>query len=447
MIGSWEAEGISIDTRRIAPNEIFVAFRGNNVDGHDFISEVASKNHVFICERLPKSLIKNKNLKYWIVDDVVKAIEVMAKYNRSRSKAKFIGVTGSVGKTTVKEALTFLFSKFGKTFSSKGNYNNHLGVPISLASMPLDIEYAIFEMGMSALGEIDFLTKFVRPNIAIITHVAPVHIEFLKTIENIARAKSEIFNSMDKNGVAIINGDVEMIQIVRESIQKNNIYRVYSFGKKSKNNLQLTKYTQHVDRSSIEAQFLGKKLKFDLSIRGEHHAQNMLSVILAAHVLGVDTNKITKALKNFNSIAGRGQIESIVYNKMEIMLIDESYNSSPESLISALKVLGGICMNDKWKRKVAILSDMGELGEIAIKEHLRIAKYISENKIDFLITVGKLMKNLHNAVFKEVNCIHYDSNDDLRNNLDRLISDKDVVLVKGSNGTKIYEIVQLLKGK
>lgn len=446
VLGNWSAEGVCIDTRKILNNEIFIAFKGEQVDGHEYIKEAFSKGaKAFIGNFIPDSLHENANC--WIVDDVVKAIEMMAHYNRNRSSAVFIGVTGSVGKTSVKEALTFLFSKFGKTHSSKGNYNNNLGLPISLASMPLDTEYAVYEMGMRGLGEIDFLTNFVKPDIAIITHVAPVHIELLGSLENIARAKSEIFNSMEESGTAIINGDISTIEIVKNAISSKHIKNVYTYGKNQRNDAYIVDYKQENDHSDVKAQFLNKTIQFILSMRGEHQAQNMLSVLLAAKAAGFDVNNAAKYLKDFQPVSGRGKIDECEFNGKKILLIDEAYNASPESLKSALNVIGGIESQNRWKRRVAILADMYELGESTINEHRNIKDYVIRNKIDFLITVGGLMKNLNEVLSNQLKCKHFDNKDMLKKEIDYCLRDEDIVLVKGSHGTKIYEIVQLLKGK
>lgn len=446
VLGEWESEGLSIDSRKIEKGQLFVAFKGNNVDGHQFIRDALDKGApAFIAEYIPPEL-KRSNLNGWVVKDIVTAIKLLAKHNRARSKAKFIGVTGSVGKTSVKEALATSFSEFGKVFASRGNYNNQLGLPISLASMPAETEYGIFEMGMSNLGEIDYLTQFIKPDIAIITSIAPVHIENLGSLENIAKAKSEIFNSMSNKGIAIINGDTNYTQILRKAALERNIHKILSFGEENHNDMQLKFFKQGEESSEVRAKLHEKEFEFILKARGKHQAINMLAVLLAVNSAGLDINLAIKRIENFTAVSGRGKLENVNFKGKEILILDESYNSSPMSLKAALNVLGGLPKGSKWQKKIAILGDMLELGINSRHEHEKVLEYINENKIEKIITVGEQMKNLSNTLPHDKNYAHFDDVNQLLEKLEDLLESKDMVLVKGSYGTKLFQVVNLLKG-
>jgi UDP-N-acetylmuramoyl-tripeptide--D-alanyl-D-alanine ligase len=447
--GSWEAEAVCIDTRKLKKGEIFVAFKGNAFDGHDFIDQALEKGATaVIINTLPNKYL-GKKLNFWLVEDVAEALNILARFNRSRSRAKFIGVTGSIGKTSTKEALSLVFSKYGKTFASSGNYNNNLGLPISLASMPIDTEFAIFEMGMTGFGEISYLSSFVKPDLAIITQLAPVHIDLLRSMENIAKAKSEIFSSMNNKGIAIINHDSDLFEIQKEAAKKCNIKMIYSFGESEGSDAKLVDFYQENDLSKAQANIQNENISYTLKARGKHQAINMLAVLLAVKACKLDLNKAIKALSEFSSVAGRGKLEQVVYKGKEILLFDEAYNSGPASLKAALEVLSNYDKGKKWQRKVAILADMvGSIGsgELSIAEHKKVANYLQDDLIDKVITVGKLMKNLSDILPHDKKLAHYDNKDQLIKEIDKLISSNDIILIKGSNSTKIYELVTHLKG-
>ena len=227
--GHWKTKGLSIDSRSIENCELFVAFKGERVDGHDYINEALNKGaSAFIANFIPDN-IDTYNLHCWIVDDVQKAIEMLAVHNRKRSKAKIIAVTGSVGKTSVTHSISSTLKNFGPTFQTQGNFNNEIGLPLCLASMPLDTKYGVFELGMRGFGQISHLTRFVMPHISVITKIAPAHIEILGSLENIARAKSEIFENNSDGAVAIINGDGEYTGIMRGIAEDNGLKNIISF--------------------------------------------------------------------------------------------------------------------------------------------------------------------------------------------------------------------------
>jgi len=445
VFGKWVASGISLDSRNIKKGEIFVAFEGERVDGHDYVLEAFKNGAVAaIVTRIPHDCDEKKH-NLIVVKDVLRALENLAIFNRKRSKAKIIAVTGSVGKTSTKEQLKLVFSKFGKTYSNIGNYNGRLGLPICLASMPLDTEYGIFELGMSYPGEMEARSKVAQPDIAIITGVFACHIENFDSLEGIAKAKAEIFRGMGKSGVAIVNGDNSYRDVLIKEAKKHDLKKIITFGEGKNNDSILTSCKALSNCTEAHAEIFSKSVKFKLMSYGIHHAVNALGVLSAVSILKLDLKIAAKALSKFNNVKGRGIIEEVVTRTGKtIHLIDDSYNANPTSVRAALVVLGEV---GAGKRKLAVLSDMRELGSIAVEEHKKLREPIEKHKIDKVITVGPLMKNLYDAL-PEINRFkHFASYNEVVGEIDKLVENSDYVLVKGSNGTMIYELVNYLKGK
>jgi len=445
VYGKWEASGISIDSRSIQSGEIFVAFEGEKVDGHDYVLDSFNRGaSAAIVERVPHGCdVKTHNL--IVVKDSFRAMEDLAIFHRKRCKAKIIAVTGSSGKTSTKEQLVLAFSKFGKSYCSIGNFNGRLGLPISLASMPLDTEYGIFELGMNHAGEMEARTKVIRPDLAIITNIFPCHIEHFDSLKGIAMAKSEIFLGMNDDGIAIINGDTSHSDILQEQARKSGSKRIITFGEDTTNDSVLISYMSEEGASNIDAKIIDENIKFRLSSKGKHHALNALAVLSAVKALSLNLEKAASELEKFTSVKGRGATEEIITQKgKKILLIDDSYNANPGSVRASLASLdethGG-------RRTVVILSDMRELGEHDIKEHKSLAEPISLHKVDKVITVGNLMKHLYESVPEGKRYAHFADYKSVIDEIDNLIEDSDCVLVKGSNGTRIYELVNYLKGK
>ena len=445
VYGKWSAHGISIDSRNIKKGEIFVAFDGEKVDGHDYVLDALNRGAAAaIVERVPYNCdTKIHNL--IVVKDSFRALEDLAIFHRNRCKAKIIAVTGSVGKTSTKEQLKIVFSEFGKTYCNAGNYNGRLGVPICLASMPLDTEYGIFEVGMTHPGEIEARSRVVCPDIAIVTGVFACHSENFTSLEDIARAKAEIFIGMGKSGIAILNGDNSYCYILESTAVKQGIKKIITFGEGMHNDSILTTYTKTKNYAEVTASILSHKVKFKLMSYGRHNAINSLSVLSTISSLGLDLDKASKALRRFTNVKGRGIIEDIITKTgRQLQLIDDSYNANPTSVRAALVTLEEVSGS---KRKVVVLADMRELGDIAVSEHKKLCEPIKKHKIDKVITVGPLMENLFHALPEETRYQHFGDYQEVIENIDKLIEESDCVLVKGSNGTRIYELVNYLRGK
>lgn len=440
LYGTCHGNKICIDSREIEQDDIFVAFKGEAVDGHDYVSDALKRGaSCAIVEHQPKDLKSKDHL--MIVANAKKTLKELSVFNRNRSTAKIIGITGSVGKTSTREALLLACSVDGKSYCSKKNFNNELGLPISLASMPLDTKYGIFELGMNQKGEIEQLTKILKPHLAIITKIAAAHIGFFNSLKNIALAKGEIFLGMKKNGIAILNGDDEYYSLLADLASKQGITNICRFGENPNNENRLIKYKS----GKIKANICGTEINYEINAIGRHQALNTVAVLSAVNKLGIDLNTAATALLKFSNIEGRGQSLKLKLGNKKILLIDDSYNANPTSIKAALDAMKELSLEKNFRRKIAVLGDMVELGSFSKNSHKELAEPFEASGINKLITVGPQMKYLFDLVTENKKLKHFfDYNDAIKNILN-LIEDGDYILFKGSHGTKIYEIVKHLK--
>ncbi len=440
----WFASGVSIDSRSIQPGDLFIAIMGDNLDGHDYVADAIQKGAVAavvskVIEGVPAE-------KLMVVADTFKAMQDLGVASRARTGAKIIGVTGSVGKTSTKEFLRTAFSALGQTHASIKSFNNHWGVPLSLSSMHAGSDYAIFEMGMNHAGEISPLTKFVRPDIAIITTVQPVHVgNFDNGVEGIAAAKGEIFDGMEPGGHAVLNADNEWFGFLSELAQKKGVI-VHGFGESDNAEAKLIDCLEASNGSRITAQIAGETIEYQLQIPGRHHVMNSLAVLLAVKLAGGDLAKAAKALSKQEAVAGRGKSEKINIGDAAnpVTLIDESYNASPASMRAAFKVLALIDPG-RGGRRIAFLGDMLELGAEGPRHHAELALPLKAANVDLVYTCGKLMKNLHDSLPANQRGAHKDTSADLAKIVPDVLVPGDVVMVKGSFGSKMGTVVEALR--
>jgi len=422
----WSGGKLTIDSRNIEKDDIFVALSGENTDGHNYVSEALKRGAS--CAIISKDI--NENIATLKVSDTLTAIDDLAIYRRNQTQAKMIAVTGSVGKTTTKEMLKLAFSALGKTHSSQGNYNNRLGMPISLASMDHDCDYGIFEIGMNHSGEISPLSDFLKPDLAIITIIAPVHIEFFDSVEDIALAKAEIFSGMKPGSTAILNIDNKYHYILEELAKKKGL-RVINCGEEGDSKLI------EINGDTITANIMGEIIVYKMQQVPEHLIKNSIYVLSAVKALGGDLKKAAANLINFFSLKGRGKKSEIYLDGKKVILIDDSYNASPPSVKAALASLG------KYKnRKIAILGNMLELGENSVKFHVDLKEDIESNNIDKVITFGNLMHELHKCLPDNKKLSHIETLDELITYVNNISVDGDVILVKGSHGSRLYQFVE-----
>lgn len=443
-----EIVGVSTDSRKVAPKEAFFPLIGEQHDAHDFIPQVLERGctTVILSRKPDEKMIREyrdnasdhlqlKNaLNLILVDDTTKALQDLASYYLSLFSIKKIGVTGSTGKTTTKEMLYWIFSEKYKTARNLGNLNNHIGLPLTVLALPEDTEAAIFEMGMSELGEIDLLAELVRPQIGIITNIGISHIENLGSRENIRKAKLEITNYFPPDGILIVNEDQDFLS--REEVQGN--YRVITTGERGKSNFILSNildYGEDGIEFTIEHEM--EMQIFRLKIPGRHNAYNGALAVAAAVSCGISMADAAKGLLKMELTDKRLNIKG----KNGMKIIDDTYNASPDSMKAAIDVLTAT----KGFRKIAILADMYELGENSDEFHAEVGRYAAENAVDLLIAVGIHAKHIAegaNTILDEDKIHYYETKELLINDIGSMISSGDVILLKGSRGMAMDQVVK-----
>lgn len=432
--GTWTAYGVSIDSRTVKAGDLFIAIRGDATDGHKFVKDALNKGAVAaIVDQDIEDVAEEKLLK---VADTFKAMQDLGIAARARSAAKIIGITGSVGKTGTKEMLGRAFSALGQAHYSEKSLNNHWGVPLSLSRLHAGDDYGIFEMGMNHTNEITPLTKMVKPHVAIITTIAPVHAgNFADGLDGIARAKAEIFQGMDEHGIAILNRDNAQFDLLKNEATKAGIKKIFSFGKNESADARLMDCLIATNGTRVTALIMGEELTFTLKDAGEHIALNALSVLLAIKLLGGDVVKAAEALRGMQPVAGRGKREYINVGDPNnpVTLIDESYNASPVAMEAAFKVMALIDPG-RGGRRIAILGDMYELGSNAPQIHRDLALPLQAAGVDLVYTCGPLMKNLYDAIPEQNRGAHTTESPELAKIVPEVLVPGDVVLVKGSRG-------------
>jgi len=430
---NFDVNGISIDTRTLKEGDLFVALQGDNRDGHDFVrAAFEAKAGAAMVARTPGDA-KGPLLS---VGHTQRGLEDLARASRARSNAKILAVTGSAGKTTTKEILRLACNALGRTHASAASFNNHWGVPLSLASMPRDTEYGIFEVGMNHFGELRNLVSFVRPHVALITTIAPAHLEFFGTCEAIADAKSEIFEGLLPGGAALIPADSPYAGRLKARAQQAQVSRIVSFGESG--DARLISFTDEGDGMRVKADILGCAVDCYVGAPGSHIAQNVVGALAAVGLLDGDVLNAAAALKNFTALKGRGAR----FEAAGIQVIDESYNANPASMAAALALLGGA-----KSRKLAVLGDMLEMGEGGIAHHAGLAAPIDANGVDLVFAGGAQMKALWEALPAKRRGAHAETSAALLPHLLAALKAGDTVLVKGSNGSKMSLIVDALKAR
>ncbi|MCZ4279297.1 UDP-N-acetylmuramoylalanyl-D-glutamyl-2,6-diaminopimelate--D-alanyl-D-alanine ligase [Kiloniella laminariae] len=442
----WQATGLSLNTRTLEKGDLFFALQGPNFDGHDYVAQAFEKGAAAaVVHNRPEHLGDDVSL--LLVDDTLGALNRLGASARSNSSAKFIGVTGSVGKTSIKEALRHCLSKQAITAASAASFNNHWGVPLSLARMPRDSVYAINEMGMNSSGEIRELTKLVRPDVAIISTIEAAHFEFFKSLEEIAQAKCEIFESMSSNGVAILNRDHPLYDLMAESAQKNGLTNIIGFGENPDAQARLIGYELFAEYSRVEADICGEILDFTIANPGFHWIINSLAVLAAVKAVGADVHQAATDLSSVRGLPGRGEkTMQTLSNGESFELIDDSYNANPASVRASINVLTN-SMPGPSGRRIAVLGDMLELGKKSRKLHADLAGPINDSAIDLVFTCGQQMKALHDALPAEIRGIHKDNSQELASCIAQALRSGDVVSVKGSLGSRMSVIIEALKSQ
>ena len=436
--------GISIDTRTIQPGEAFFAIRGENRDGHEFVNAALKAGAgLAVIARDKRAQFANE-APLLAVDDVLDGLRDLARAARARLKGKVIAITGSVGKTGTKEALRLALSAEGKTHASAASYNNHWGVPLSLARCPADVKYAVFEIGMNHAGEITPLTKLVRPDVAIVTTIAPVHLEYFGSLEKIADAKAEIFLGVVPGGAAVINCDIPQYDQLRHAAKAAGVARIVSFGEHAEADARLVRVALAPDSSSVETNIFGSLVSYKIGAPGRHLALNSLAVLAAAALTGADLALAALALAQWQPSAGRGQRITLILPGGQALLIDESYNANPASMRAALALLGQAAVGPRGRR-IAVLGDMLELGTAGPRLHAELADTAAAAGIDSVYCSGPLMRLLWEALPSTLRGGYAESAAALEPAVIEGLCPGDAVMIKGSLGSKMGPIVKALQ--
>jgi UDP-N-acetylmuramoyl-tripeptide--D-alanyl-D-alanine ligase len=436
--------GLSIDSRSIAPGEAFFAIQGDHRDGHDFVpSAFAAKAALAVVAAARRAQFPS-DARLLIVPDVLASLRALAAAARARLQGKVIGVTGSVGKTGTKEALRLALSKDGETHASVASYNNHWGVPLSLARCPASARYTVLEMGMNHPGEIAPLSRLVRPHVAIITTIAPVHLEFFGSLEKIADAKAEIFLGVPPDGAAVINRDIAQFAQLKGRAKDAGIARVVSFGESEEADARLIKCALHPRCSTVEARILGTRFTYKIGAPGRHIVMNSLAVLAAAELVGADLTLAALALAELQPVVGRGAPITIELPGGPALVLDESYNANPASVDAALAVLGRAPIGPHGRR-IAVLGDMLELGPAGPALHRGLVESVIANAVDLVFCCGPLMRALWEALPASRRGGYAEDAAALEAQVVLAIRAGDVVMVKGSLGSRMGPIVKALQ--
>ena len=431
----FEVTGVTFDSREVQRGDLFVAMPGTALDGHRFVESAFAAGAAGAIVSVP--IVHGPHV---LVDDTFAALQALGRASRKRSRAKVFGVTGSVGKTSTKEALYAALDRNrpGKVHRSVKSYNNHTGVPLSLARMPRDVEYAVFEMGMSNKGEIAALTRQVRPHVALITAIAPAHIENLGSEEAIADAKAEIFEGLEGEGIAIVPNDTaHRDRLVRAARRRAD--RIITFGAGDADVHAIHAVGAEGGGSLISAALLERELTFTISQRGEHWVSNSLAVLAAIEAVGADVGLAGLALADMVGLKGRGQRHVIELSGGELLLIDESYNANPASMAATLKSLGS---ERDATRRIAVLGPMRELGEHSDALHAGLAPALLSAHVDRLILIGEEMRPLELALNGRIQTEHVLTVEEATAALRQLARPGDAVLVKASNSVGLAKLVK-----
>ena len=439
VIAGINAGQVKFNSIDVDKDDIFIALSGKR-DGHEFVNDALSKGAR--CAIVSKDIADVDQNKLIRVDDTMLALNNLAEYKRRNSRAKFIAVTGTVGKTSTREVIKTMLLPYGKTYSSVKSFNNYLGVPLTLASMPDDTEYAVIELGMNAAGEISNLANIVTPDIAVITTVSEGHIEFFDSIEDIADAKCEIFEGVDINtGIAIINRDISTYERCIQNIDRAGLRNVQTFGKRVDANTRFLSYELLEDYSV--------RLNFDVNTEeceiimpniSMHLASNFAAGFSVVKALGLDIEKAASAIRSFQPLMGRGRFIEIKHDNKNLGIICDYYNSNPQSLEASLKYLQQFVSG----KKVAVLGDMGELGDMQNEMHMSVVPSIIEAGISKLFLVGSVISQIKDSFSNDIEIKLYKNVDEMIVDNSANFEDGDLLLIKGSRSLKLENLAKSL---
>lgn len=442
---TWRATGVSIDSRTVQPGDLFIALSGPKFDGHDFVATALDNGAAAAlvhgsADELAGECPAEKLL---VVSETMTALETLGRIARDRTNARIIAVTGSVGKTGTKELFRLVLESQGRVATSEGNQNNHWGLPLSLARMPIDSEFGIFEMGMNHAGEIEPLTKIARPHVALITAVEPVHSAFFNSVEEIADAKAEVFQGVEPGGAAVINHDNRNYARLVAAAEAAGIQVVRSFGTADSATDRLLGFETDGEGSDVVAEIGGHRMDYRIGVPGRHWVMNSLAVLAAVELVGGSVTAAASRMVEMQGLTGRGRRHTVAFPGGDFVLIDESYNASPASVAAALDVLGQTRISGAGRR-IAVLGDMLELGAESELLHAQLAEVLAARNIDLVFTAGQYMAALTDALPTVLRGGHASTTANLIPMVVAAVRPDDVITVKGSLGSRTGIIVDAL---
>jgi UDP-N-acetylmuramoyl-tripeptide--D-alanyl-D-alanine ligase len=448
--GDWAATGVSIDTRTLRPGDLFVALQGDARDGHAFVGDALEKGAAAaLVARAPDGF----GGRLLTVRDTLEGLQALGVAARARTAARVIGVTGSVGKTGAKEMLRAMLTPQGATHASEGSYNNHWGVPLTLARMPAATAFAVIEMGMNHAGEIAPLSRFARPHVALITTVQPVHLENFADEAGICDAKAEIFEGLEPGGIAVLNRANRWFERLSDAARARGA-RVIGFGAHPQAEAELISAEVHRGATIARARLSGRDFVFKIGSPGRHLAHNAIGALAAAEAVGADLARAALALQDWRAPEGRGARWLVRLGpdgtNGVLEIVDESYNANPASVGAALDVLAARPVEDgvgriARGRRVVALGDMLELGAGEIAAHAALADHPAMDAVDLVFCVGPRMRALHDALPPERRGGWFGTSTEAADRLRRLVDGGDVVMVKGSKSMRMGAVVSALK--
>lgn len=436
--GDFVADGVTFDSREVVAGDLFIALKGEATDGHRFVGTALQRGAagLLVSEALDAPHVR--------VADTMAALNALGAAARDRSSATRIGVTGSVGKTGVKEALKAALSRFAPdaVHASVKSYNNHTGVPLSLSRMPAASRFGVFEMGMNHSGELAELTQLVRPHIAIVTWIASAHREFFATETDIAMAKAEIFAGLRAGGTAIIPHDNPHADLLARAAADAGA-KVVRFGMNDGADVCAEKVALHPDCSCVTARIGSDTLTFKIGMAGQHWVNNALAVLAGVQAAGGDLALAGLALAELNDLPGRGRRLRVAAGAGQAIVIDEAYNANPASMAASLAVLKAVAPA-RHGRRLALLGSMKELGTLSDEFHAGLAPHIRDAGVAAAVLVGAEMQPLAAALGRSIDVRHVADADAARTEISRLIAADDVLLVKGSNSIGLARVIEAL---
>ena len=438
--------GASIDTRTLEQGDAFFAIQGEARDGHDFVAAALEKKAALAVIDETHAASFNAAGPYAIVPDVLKAMENAGRVRRAALTGGVVAVTGSVGKTGTKEALRHVLSRQGKTHAPVASYNNHWGVPLTLCRTPSDVAYAVYEIGMNHPGEIAPLAKLVRPQVAIITTIQPVHLAAFESLDGIAEEKAAIFSGLEPGGTAIIPADLPQTPLLRRLAEKSGAGRIISFGESRDADVRLVSCALTPEVSTVDALVMGQPVAYRLGSPGKHIVLNSLGVLAAVQALGADLALAALALGEVRPAAGRGGRQVLEADGGTFTLIDESYNGNPASVRAALENLGRIPVEGRGRR-IAVLGDLLELGPTGPDLHKALAPVVEANRIDKVFACGPLMRGLYDGLPSALRGAYASQSSGLEPLVLDAIRPGDVITVKGSLSSKMGPIVKAIQAR